>query len=64
MDKEILKLAESVCIEKGWSESYLSRKFGHGTLMTIARDEKRRSWPETEQRFKAWLEALSNAEKS
>lgn len=54
MTEELLKLAHAVCKHKGWTESYLARSFGHGTIMeNIRRNTVQFS---TAERFKAWLE--------
>ena len=57
MRQEIIKLAEQVCDRRGWSESYVSRAFGHGTIMKVLREGKRGVWPDTAERFKAWLQS-------
>lgn len=57
MRQDLIKLAERVCAKRGWSESYVARAFGHGSIMKVLRDGRRGVWPETGERFKAWLES-------
>ena len=54
--KSNVKLAEEVCVKRGWKESYLARAYGHGTIMKVLRDGRRGVWPDTAESFKAWLQ--------
>lgn len=52
---ELIQLAEGVCADRGWTERYLSERFGQSNAMAVLRHGKHGLGLNTAERFRGWL---------